>query len=121
MKNWMFLFLAVLITGCSEIPKPDHLISKDKMAALFIDAALYDNTFLSGRNVKMEGVTQFILKKHEVTAQQYTESYRYYLSKQEIADIVELAKKKLIKEHPDLQNYIDKKEAPAKSKVKQEE
>lgn len=110
MKKW-FLLLVVLLSGCSEIQKPRNLISKDEMAQVFLENALYNNNAVGGRIVNPQNVSKYILTEHKITSQQFVDSYKYYLSKQDIPAIIDLAKAKIGKLDPDFKKYLKKQQA----------
>jgi|GEM_PF-156874 len=112
MRTIIAFLLLLLLGACSEIPRPQNLVSEDEMASIFVDYALYDNAPMLGQRTDMEGVSKFILDKYHVTGEQYLESYKYYLAHQKIDDIVKRAKEKLYKLDPKLKKYIEEKETP---------
>lgn len=107
--------------GCSEIPKPAKLISKDEMSDIMMETALYDNSTILNPNVNMEGTSKFILEKHKITGQQYVDSYNYYLANNNIEGIINNAQKKLLDKNPELKEYVDKLKKEEEERKKKEE
>ncbi|QCX53019.1 DUF4296 domain-containing protein [Elizabethkingia sp. JS20170427COW] len=111
MKKFSFiLFSALAITACSQIEKPDHLISKDEMAEIIMESTLYDNSSYLNPSNNMETTSKLILEKHKVTGKQFADSYKYYLVNKDIDKILDKAKEKLVELDPKAQEYIDKKD-----------
>lgn len=110
MIKYCYILIGCLILySCGEVQKPKDLIPKEIMASIMVDTALYDNLQYRPKQVAPKEVSLFILEKHQVTGKQYGESYKYYVAKEEIPDIVALAKQKLLTMDPELKGFIDKK------------
>lgn len=111
MKNIFLLIFTIFIFSCQKmVDKPKNLLSKEKMSEVIADFAIYDQTYAVKPNANMELVSRFVLKKHNITAEQYRESYKYYLSTPEkIDDILENAKEIILDKDPKLEDYIEKK------------
>lgn len=111
MKNLVFLFSLFFIFSCSEmVDKPKNLLTKDEMSEIIADFAIYDQYYIVSPETNMEHTSRFVLKKHNITAQTYTNSYKYYLSHPEKLDeILENAKKIILKKDSKLEDYIEKK------------
>ncbi len=88
--------LILFIISCTPgIPKPNNLIKKDKMAAVLADLAFYEQVRRKNPLPNPEGETASILKKHEVKAQDFYDSYTYYMYHRDIEDIYIKAQKKV--------------------------
>lgn len=111
MKNIIVLFTLLFIFSCSEIvEKPKNLLNKDEMADLIADFAIYDQSYTVNPETNMEQTSRFVLKKYNITAQDYRDSYKYYLSHPDQLDkILEKAKAKILEKDPKLKSYIEKK------------
>lgn len=117
MKNLIFLFIMLLSIGCSKpIAEPKNLLTKDKMSEMIADFALADQMGILNQQGNMETETRYILKKHKVTATQFTESYKYYLASPNTLDKIYSNAQEIIKaKDPDAAKYIDKKMEQAKN------
>ena len=111
MKNLILLFTIFAIVGCSKpIDEPKNLIPKDKMSEMVADFAMADQMSFLNQTGNLETQTRYILKKHNVTAKQFSESYKYYLSSPSSLDkIYDDAQEIIINKDPDAEKYIDKK------------
>ncbi|WP_298520150.1 DUF4296 domain-containing protein [uncultured Kordia sp.] len=85
MKKYIACLLIVVLTivSCKEetIPKPDNLLSKDKMAAILYDVTLVNS--IKGVNKKKleEGymhLDTYLYKKHDTDSLQFLTSNNYY-------------------------------------------
>lgn len=112
MKNFILsLILIPLALSCGKaIAKPDHLLDKDKMAAMIADFAINEQSYTIGANINAENATRFILKKYNVKAELFTESYQYYMSKPAVMqDIFNDAEDIIKSKDPKAESYINKK------------
>lgn len=111
MKNLILLFTIFAIVGCSKpIDEPKNLIPKHKMSEMVADFAMADQMSFLNQTGNLETQTRYILKKHNVTAKQFSESYKYYLSSPSSLDkIYDDAQEIIINKDPDAEKYIDKK------------
>lgn len=111
MKNLISLFCILFMFSCSEmVDKPKNLLNKDEMAELIADFAIYDQSYVVNPEINMEQTSRFVLKKHHIKAQDYRDSYKYYLSHPAQLDkILEKAKAKILEKDPELETYLEKK------------
>lgn len=82
MKRYLSVLIAfVLVISCSSKPKPpEHLIVEDTYIDLLIELQLlktYQATSKSD-STKIDSLMQGVLKKYEVTWQQFNKSNQYY-------------------------------------------
>lgn len=111
MRKIFVIIISLLVFSCGRmIDKPKNLLPKEKMAEIVADFAIYDQAYSVNPNANIELATRFVLKKHKIKAQEYNDSFKYYLSNpSDIDEIYEDAKEIILKKDPKLQGYIDKK------------
>lgn len=109
-KQLIFLFLILITTACTEyvdvLEKP---LSKNQMAEIIAEMTLRQQELLAEPGNKMQKETQEILKKHKIKAEDFTESYKYYIMKKEMDEVLNKAQDIILKEHPDSKKFIEKK------------
>ncbi len=107
----LVILLLLCIVSCSKLmDKPKNLLTKDQMADVMADFAIADQGFNINTNITQQESTQYILKKHKIKGQVFTESYQYYLSDDKaIEDIFDKAKLIILKKDPKLESYIKSK------------
>ena len=109
-KQLIFLFLILITTACTEyvdvLEKP---LSKNQMAEIIAEMTLRQQELLAEPGNKMQKETQKILKKHKIKAEDFTESYKYYIMKKEMDEVLNKAQDIILKEHPDAKKFIEKK------------
>ena len=110
MRKIIFLFTLLFIFSCSEIiDKPKNLLSKDKMSEVIADFAIYDQSYTVNPNSNMEVTSRYVLLKHKITAQDYRDSYKYYVSRPNQLDkILKNAKEIILDKDPKLEDYMEK-------------
>ena len=119
------IFILLLFFSCSNrIPKPNNLISKDKMVDV-----LYDVTILNAaknvdkRRLENHGIlpNEFIYSKYSIDSLQLRESLDYYASDlDEYKSIINKLEERFIKEK-ELLNPTVTKEVATKQKIKKPE
>ncbi|MGZ5262155.1 MAG: DUF4296 domain-containing protein [Kaistella sp.] len=108
-RLWLFFF-SFLMMSCSElIDPPKNLIAKDEMSEIIAEFALNDqfNNFLPQSD--LENATRLVLKRKKIKAQDFTESYKYYIATGELEKILNDAQKIILAKDPAAKDYIDKK------------
>ena len=102
--------MLLFIFSCSEIiDKPKNLLSKDKMSEVIADFAIYDQSYTVNPNSNMEVTSRYVLLKHKITAQDYRDSYKYYVSRPNQLDkILKNAKEIILDKDPKLEDYMEK-------------
>jgi uncharacterized membrane protein len=88
MKKLFSVFFVVIFFGCSSIDSPvtipDDILSKEKMAEIMVDIHLLEATLnistYSKDHVVMNTINpnSDILKKNNITKQQFEESFEFY-------------------------------------------
>jgi hypothetical protein len=110
MKKIIFLFTLLFIFSCSEIvDKPKNLLSKDEMSEVIADFAIYDQAYTVNSTSNLEITSRYVLKKHKITAKDYRDSYKYYISRPNQLDkILKNAKEIILDKDPKLEGYMEK-------------
>lgn len=110
MKKIIFLFTLLFIFSCSEIvDKPKNLLSKDEMSEVIADFAIYDQAYTVNPTSNLEITSRYVLKKHKITAKDYRDSYKYYISRPNQLDkILKNAKEIILDKDPKLESYMEK-------------
>lgn len=110
MKKIIFLFTLLFIFSCSEIvEKPKNLLSKDEMSEVIADFAIYDQAYTVNPTSNLEITSRYVLKKHKITAKDYRDSYKYYISRPNQLDkILKNAKEIILDKDPKLEGYMEK-------------
>ena len=57
----------MFLSACSQLDKPKKLISKDEMADIFVEMAIYDGALNINPQANMEGTSKYILQQHKIT------------------------------------------------------
>ncbi|HJY11232.1 MAG TPA: DUF4296 domain-containing protein [Flavobacterium sp.] len=105
----MFLFLV----SCSEyIDKPKNLLNTDKMAEIMADLAINDQVTNTYQGKNLESGTRYILKNHHVKADDFVESYKYYVATGKMNKIVDNAQVILLEKDPKAKGFVEKKSKP---------
>ena len=113
MKRLSALLMFVFLVSCSEyVDKPKNLLDKSTMSEIMADLAINDqvtNTF-QGKN--LESGTRYILKNHNVKADDFVESYKYYVATGKMNKIVDNAQVILLEKDPKAKGFVEKKSKP---------
>lgn len=114
MKKYIWCLLIVfLAVSCREeaVPKPDDLLSKEKMAAILYDVTLINS--IKGVNKKKLEETymhldSYLYKKHETDSLQFLSSNNYYAANPlQYDDIYNLVNLRLKKERKGIGELLD--------------
>ncbi|WP_179469797.1 DUF4296 domain-containing protein [Chryseobacterium sp. H1D6B] len=107
MKKLIGLFILMFLFSCSDyIDKPKNLVSKSDMAEIMADLAVSDQATFMFPSSNLESGTRFVLKTHNVKPNDFVESYKYYVVKEDMNDIADEAKKILLKKDPKAEKYV---------------
>lgn len=106
-----YLFLAIFTLSCTEaIEKPKDILSEEKMSEIIADFAINEQSYTIGGNINTENATRFILKKYNIKGQQFTDSYRYYMTDPDtMKEILDEAQKIIVSKDPNAEAFINKK------------
>lgn len=107
MKKIICLFALACLFSCSDyVDKPKNLVSEEKMAEILADLAVNDQATFMFPNTNLEAGTRFILKAHNIKADDFVESCKYYLVKQKMEGIADDAQEILLKKDPKADKYV---------------
>lgn len=108
MKNLIALVFLCFISCSQLIDEPKNLIAKDKMSELVAEFAMNDqlNNFIPGTD--MENATRFVLKKNNIKAKDFNESYKYYTATRDLEKILNDAQEIILNKDPKAREYIEK-------------
>ena len=106
-----YLFLAISTLSCTEaIEKPKDILSEEKMSEIIADFAINEQSYTIGGNINTENATRFILKKYNIKGQQFTDSYKYYMTDPDtMKEILDEAQKIIVSKDPNAEAFINKK------------
>lgn len=91
------------------IDKPKKLVDEATMAEILADLAVNDQASFLFEGKNMESGTRFVLKSHNVKADDFVESYKYYIVKNKLKGIAEEAQKILLKKDPKAEKFVEDK------------
>ncbi|SHK98639.1 DUF4296 domain-containing protein [Chryseobacterium polytrichastri] len=107
MKRLIFIFVLLGMFSCGDyIDKPKNLVDKDMMAEILAEMAINDQATFVYQNKNLESGTRYILKTYKVKPNDFIESFKYYVVKDEMKGIAEEAQKVLIEKDPKADQYI---------------
>lgn len=107
MKKLIFIFIMMCMFSCGDyIDKPENLLGKDVMAEILADLAVNDQTVNMYPDKNLEAGTRFVLKTHNVKSEDFVESFKYYVVKDKMKEIVEKSQLILLKKDPKAEKYI---------------
>lgn len=107
MKKLIFVFVLMCMFSCTEyIDKPKNLVDKTKMSKIIADMAINDQVINLYPGTNLESGTRFILKKHNVKTDDFVASYRYYIVKQKMEEIINDSQKIIIEKDPKSEKKI---------------
>ena len=106
-----YLFLAISTLSCTEaIEKPKDILSQEKMSEIIADFAINEQSYTIGGHINTENATRFILKKYNIKGQQFTDSYKYYMTDPDtMKEILDEAQKIIVSKDPNAEAFINKK------------
>ncbi|MDR2234543.1 MAG: DUF4296 domain-containing protein [Chryseobacterium sp.] len=110
MKKLIFIFVMMCMFSCGDyIDKPKNLLDKKVMSEILADLALNNQAINMYPNKNLEAGTRFVLKAHNVKSEDFVDSFKYYVVKQKIDEIVDDAQLILLKKDPKAEKYIKEK------------
>lgn len=113
MRKITALFTFLFLVSCSEyIDKPKNLLDKDTMSEIMADLAINDQVTTTFQGKNLESGTRYILKTHGVKADDFIESYKYYVVKGKMSQIVDDAKEILLEKDPKAKGFVEGKSKP---------
>lgn len=110
MKKLIFIFVLLGLFSCGDyIDKPKNLIDKDAMAEIIADLAINDQAIFVYPDKNMEAGTRAVLKSHKVSPDDFVNSFKYYVIKEEMDGIANDAQEILLKKDPKADKYVKEK------------
>ncbi|WP_185146685.1 DUF4296 domain-containing protein [Chryseobacterium sp.] len=112
MKWFLSCCIFFFLLSCSDssvIDRPKNLIPKDEMAEILAEMALNEQAFIANPKGNVESGTRFILKKHSIKAQDFSESYKYYSITKKMTGILDESMQIIKDKDPAAEAYIEKK------------
>lgn len=110
MKKFFLLILLLILCSCKNyVDKPKDLLSQNKMAEIMADMSLNDQSTTINPTSNLELGTRFILKKHNIKADNFISSYRYYVVTKKISAVIVKSQTIIKGKNPEAEEYIDKK------------
>ncbi|MDR4953280.1 DUF4296 domain-containing protein [Chryseobacterium sp. ES2] len=107
MKKLIFIFVLLGLLSCGDyIDKPKDLIDKDMMAEIIADLAINDQAIFVYPDKNMEAGTRAVLKSHKVKPDDFVNSFKYYVIKEEMDGITNDAQEILLKKDPKADKYV---------------
>ncbi len=107
MKKLLFIFVLLGLFSCGDyIDKPKNLIDKDVMAEIIADLAINDQAIFVYPDKNMEAGTRAVLKSHKVKPDDFVDSFKYYVIKEEMDGITNDAQEILLKKDPKADKYV---------------
>ncbi|MBV8326849.1 DUF4296 domain-containing protein [Chryseobacterium sp.] len=111
MKKLIFIFVLLSLFSCNDyIDKPKNLIDKGLMAEVLADLQINDQSTFMYQNSNIEAGTRYILASHKVKPEDFVESFKYYVIKEEMKGIADNAQEILLKKDPKADKYIKDKQ-----------
>ncbi|WP_278351626.1 DUF4296 domain-containing protein [Chryseobacterium gleum] len=113
MKKLILIFVLLGLFSCGDyIDKPKNLIDKGMMAEIIADLAINDQAIYVYPDKNMEAGTRAVLKSYKVKPDDFVDSFKYYVIKEEMDGIANDAQEILLKKDPKADKYV-------KDKIKQ--
>ncbi|TXJ00072.1 MAG: DUF4296 domain-containing protein [Chryseobacterium cucumeris] len=107
MKKLIFIFVLLGLCSCSDyIDKPKNLVDKGLMAEIIADLAINDQAIFVYPDKNMEAGTRAVLKSHKVKPDDFVDSFKYYVIKEEMDGITSDAQEILLKKDPKADKYV---------------
>lgn len=110
MKKLIFVFVLLGLFSCGDyIDKPKNLVDKGLMAEIIADLAINDQAIFIYPDKNMEAGTRAVLKSYKVKPDDFVDSFKYYVIKEEMDGIANDAQEILLKKDPKADKYVKEK------------
>lgn len=107
MKKLIFIFVLLGLFSCGDyIDKPKNLVDKGMMAEIIADLAINDQAIYVYPDKNMEAGTRAVLKSYKVKPDDFVDSFKYYVIKEEMDGIANDAQEILLKKDPKADKYV---------------
>lgn len=109
MKIFKFLFLLILFNSCQLNDEPKHLMSKNEVAEIIADLAIYEQAFIIDpqKSLETKEISHFVLKKYGISGKTLRESFAFHLKNPEnIEEIYKKSQKIILEKAPKLSDLI---------------
>lgn len=106
--KFLVFFSLMLFIGCS-IPadEPKHLLSKNEMAEIIADLAIYNQGYTIDSQSNPNDAIFFVFKKYNITVQDFKENYQYYIyAPASLDEIYAKSKQIILDKEPQLKGMI---------------
>jgi len=113
MRRLSVLLMFLFLVSCTQyIDKPKNLLDKSTMSEIMADLAINDQVTNTYQGKNLESGTRYILKNHKVKAEDFVESYKYYVAKGKMNKIVDDAQEILLEKDPKAKGFVESKSKP---------
>ncbi|WP_228406427.1 MULTISPECIES: DUF4296 domain-containing protein [unclassified Chryseobacterium] len=110
MKKLIFIFVLLGLFSCGDyIDKPKNLVDKGLMAEIIADLAINDQAIFIYPDKNMEAGTRAVLKSYKIKPDDFVDSFKYYVIKEEMDGIANDAQEILLKKDPKADKYVKEK------------
>lgn len=107
MKKLIFIFVLLSLFSCGDyIDKPKNLVDKGLMAEIIADLAINDQAIFIYPDKNMEAGTRAVLKSYKIKPDDFVDSFKYYVIKEEMDGIANDAQEILLKKDPKADKYV---------------
>jgi len=113
MRRLSLLLMFLFLVSCTQyIDKPKNLLDKSTMSEIMADLAINDQVTNTYQGKNLESGTRYILINHKVKADDFVESYKYYVAKGKMNKIVDDAQEILLEKDPKAKGFVESKSKP---------
>lgn len=106
----LFLLILFVLSSCSEVVEsPKNLLSEKEMSSLIAEFAISNQMSTVAENANQEIQTRYILKKYNIKAKDFQDSYVYYIATNSLNKIFDDAQDIIIEKDPKAKDYIKNK------------
>ena len=107
MRKLILVFVLLGLFSCNDfIDKPKNLIDEKVMAEVIADLMLNEQATFMYQDRNMEAGTRFVLNTHHIKPDDFVQSFKYYIIKENMEGITNDAQEILMKKDPKADKYI---------------